>query len=164
MKPDQQVKVAELLTASGQEIQKLAAENAQLRKENQEYRCEKVAREMVEFMDQHRLLPDNSPEAKLAEEQKLTKLAMEDPQGFHVRREAVKMAAAGSQGWGLGSSSENGTGSTAPGKTSFDLWVQGGLQIRKIALGLPRFSCSPQTTSLRRHHGRQENRELRPPL
>lgn len=126
MNTDQEVKVGQLLIASGEELQKLAAENAKLKKENEEYRCEKEARQLVTEMEQYNLLPDTTPEAKQAEEERLTKLAMTDRQAFRIRQEAVKMAAAGSQSWGLGSGSENGTGSTTPGKTSFDRWVEGG--------------------------------------
>lgn len=125
MKPEDQVKVGQLLTASGQEIQKLAAENAKLKQENHEYRCKEAAHQLVEAMEQGGLLADLSPEAKLAEEQQLTKLAMTSPADFRIRQDAVKLASAG-RGWSLGPSPDNTPGSTTPGKTSFDAWVGGG--------------------------------------
>jgi hypothetical protein len=91
--PEVMLKLAADLEGNAVVISKLAEENDELRKELKHYRCKEAADTVTEMMVSRHLI-DPQDSSKIASTRAdLYKMAMEDPQAFRTRADAVKLAA-----------------------------------------------------------------------
>lgn len=96
------LKLAADYEANAVVVTKLGEENARLREENRQYRCKEAAQHVTQMMiDRHLINADDSDKVASTRDE-LFKMAMENPQAFLTRAEAVKLAAEAGPNFMLG--------------------------------------------------------------